>query len=179
MWQDISMHNIWLLLLIAPRVYRFPVFTKDFCHKLIEELEHIELSDAPKGRPNTMNNYGVKLQFSISPLSWSEQIWKSENQKSPLKYISDPPKWTWLWWGFHHSSPRALPEACVVTAVSWLRRQVPGQPQGLCGEIRNEWGPGPELPLWQCRGHPQCIPGKRVHWRKFIFWGHETGGCVV
>ncbi|XP_012671328.1 2-oxoglutarate and iron-dependent oxygenase domain-containing protein 2 [Clupea harengus] len=45
----------------APRVYRFPVFTKDFCHKLIEELEHIELSDAPKGRPNTMNNYGILL----------------------------------------------------------------------------------------------------------------------
>ncbi|KAK1806851.1 hypothetical protein P4O66_005341, partial [Electrophorus voltai] len=45
----------------APRVYRFPVFTKDFCRDLVEELEHFEQSDAPKGRPNTMNNYGVLL----------------------------------------------------------------------------------------------------------------------
>ncbi|XP_076127099.1 2-oxoglutarate and iron-dependent oxygenase domain-containing protein 2 isoform X1 [Alosa pseudoharengus] len=45
----------------AQRVYRFPLFTKDFCHELIEELEHFEESDAPKGRPNTMNNYGILL----------------------------------------------------------------------------------------------------------------------
>lgn len=45
----------------AARVYRFPVFTNEFCHKLIEELEHFEESDTPKGRPNTMNNYGILL----------------------------------------------------------------------------------------------------------------------
>ncbi|XP_063050414.1 2-oxoglutarate and iron-dependent oxygenase domain-containing protein 2 [Engraulis encrasicolus] len=45
----------------APRVYRFPVFTINFCHDLIEELEHFEASDTPKGRPNTMNNYGILL----------------------------------------------------------------------------------------------------------------------
>ncbi|KAG9261465.1 2-oxoglutarate and iron-dependent oxygenase domain-containing protein 2 isoform X1 [Astyanax mexicanus] len=45
----------------APRVYRFPIFTKNFCRDLIEELEHFEESDAPKGRPNTMNNYGILL----------------------------------------------------------------------------------------------------------------------
>ncbi|XP_053181569.1 2-oxoglutarate and iron-dependent oxygenase domain-containing protein 2-like [Scomber japonicus] len=45
----------------APRVYRFPVFEKSFCDELVEELEHFEQSSAPKGRPNTMNHYGILL----------------------------------------------------------------------------------------------------------------------
>ncbi|KAL4636019.1 2-oxoglutarate and iron-dependent oxygenase domain-containing protein 2 isoform X1 [Arapaima gigas] len=47
--------------LAAQRVYRFPVFREEFCRELIEELEHFEQSQAPKGRPNTMNNYGILL----------------------------------------------------------------------------------------------------------------------
>ncbi|KAB1255839.1 2-oxoglutarate and iron-dependent oxygenase domain-containing protein 2 [Camelus dromedarius] len=43
------------------RIYRLPVFTAWFCQALLEELEHFEQSDMPKGRPNTMNNYGVLL----------------------------------------------------------------------------------------------------------------------
>ncbi|KAM5312867.1 2-oxoglutarate and iron-dependent oxygenase domain-containing protein 2 isoform 1-T1 [Glossophaga mutica] len=43
------------------RIYRLPVFTAPFCQALLEELEHFEQSDLPKGRPNTMNNYGVLL----------------------------------------------------------------------------------------------------------------------
>ncbi|XP_019589460.2 2-oxoglutarate and iron-dependent oxygenase domain-containing protein 2 isoform X2 [Rhinolophus sinicus] len=43
------------------RIYRLPVFTPPFCQALLEELEHFEQSDMPKGRPNTMNNYGVLL----------------------------------------------------------------------------------------------------------------------
>ncbi|XP_017289464.1 2-oxoglutarate and iron-dependent oxygenase domain-containing protein 2 isoform X2 [Kryptolebias marmoratus] len=45
----------------APKVYRFPVFQKSFCEELMEELEHFEQSSAPKGRPNTMNHYGILL----------------------------------------------------------------------------------------------------------------------
>ncbi|XP_051278045.1 2-oxoglutarate and iron-dependent oxygenase domain-containing protein 2 isoform X2 [Dicentrarchus labrax] len=45
----------------AARVYRFPVFEKSFCEELVEELEHFEQSSAPKGRPNTMNHYGILL----------------------------------------------------------------------------------------------------------------------
>ncbi|XP_029917010.1 2-oxoglutarate and iron-dependent oxygenase domain-containing protein 2 [Myripristis murdjan] len=45
----------------ASRVYRFTVFEKSFCEQLIEELEHFERSSAPKGRPNTMNHYGILL----------------------------------------------------------------------------------------------------------------------
>lgn len=41
------------------RIYRVPVFSAEFCQALLEELEHFEQSDMPKGRPNTMNNYGV------------------------------------------------------------------------------------------------------------------------
>ncbi|XP_076007267.1 2-oxoglutarate and iron-dependent oxygenase domain-containing protein 2 isoform X2 [Genypterus blacodes] len=58
----------------APRVYRFPVFEKSFCMQLVEELEHFEQSAAPKGRPNTMNHYGILLnelgldEGFISPL---------------------------------------------------------------------------------------------------------------
>lgn len=44
----------------AEQVYRLPVFERSFCAELLEELEHFEQSDAPKGRPNTMNHYGVK-----------------------------------------------------------------------------------------------------------------------
>ncbi|XP_051777532.1 2-oxoglutarate and iron-dependent oxygenase domain-containing protein 2 isoform X1 [Erpetoichthys calabaricus] len=47
--------------LAAPRTYRIPVFTEEFCRDFIEELENFEQSEAPKGRPNTMNNYGVLL----------------------------------------------------------------------------------------------------------------------
>ncbi|XP_034548438.1 2-oxoglutarate and iron-dependent oxygenase domain-containing protein 2 isoform X2 [Notolabrus celidotus] len=45
----------------AARVYRFPVFEKSLCEKLLEELENFEKSSAPKGRPNTMNQYGILL----------------------------------------------------------------------------------------------------------------------
>ncbi|RLV99832.1 hypothetical protein DV515_00009295 [Chloebia gouldiae] len=43
------------------RIYRLPVFTEQFCQALVDELENFEQSDMPKGRPNTMNNYGVLL----------------------------------------------------------------------------------------------------------------------
>lgn len=46
---------------LGEEVYRFPVFRKDFCRLLLEELEHIERSDCPKGRPNTMNTHGILL----------------------------------------------------------------------------------------------------------------------
>ncbi|KAM4763162.1 2-oxoglutarate and iron-dependent oxygenase domain-containing protein 2 isoform 1-T1 [Cyanocitta cristata] len=43
------------------RIYRLPVFTEEFCQAFVDELENFEQSDMPKGRPNTMNNYGVLL----------------------------------------------------------------------------------------------------------------------
>ncbi|NWI95281.1 OGFD2 protein, partial [Pitta sordida] len=43
------------------RIYRLPVFTEEFCQTFVDELENFEQSDLPKGRPNTMNNYGVLL----------------------------------------------------------------------------------------------------------------------
>lgn len=47
----------------AVRVYRFPMFETSFCEELLEELEHFEQSSAPKGRPNTMNHYGVMYRL--------------------------------------------------------------------------------------------------------------------
>lgn len=56
------------------RIYCFPVFVAQFCRDLLEELENFESSWLEKGRPNTMNNYGVLLnelgldKFFITPL---------------------------------------------------------------------------------------------------------------
>jgi hypothetical protein len=47
------------LLVYIDAIYSFPVFTKDFCTQIIAEIKHFEASPMPKGRPNTMNNYGV------------------------------------------------------------------------------------------------------------------------
>ncbi|XP_063878523.1 2-oxoglutarate and iron-dependent oxygenase domain-containing protein 2-like [Scylla paramamosain] len=43
------------------RVFSFPVFTKEFCKMFVEELTHYEEAPLQKGRPNTMNQYGIKL----------------------------------------------------------------------------------------------------------------------
>lgn len=45
---------------LASNVYLFQVFTPKFCQDFIEEISNFENSDLPKGRPNTMNNYGVR-----------------------------------------------------------------------------------------------------------------------
>lgn len=56
------------------RIYCFPVFVPQFCRDLVEELEKFENSWLEKGRPNTMNNYGILLnelgldKFFITPL---------------------------------------------------------------------------------------------------------------
>lgn len=47
------------LSLAAPNVFSFPVFSPPFCQQLLEELDHFEHSNIPKGRPNTMNKSGV------------------------------------------------------------------------------------------------------------------------
>lgn len=43
------------------RVFSLPVFTKEFCKLFVEELTHYEEAPLQKGRPNTMNQYGIKL----------------------------------------------------------------------------------------------------------------------
>ncbi|XP_071945906.1 2-oxoglutarate and iron-dependent oxygenase domain-containing protein 2-like isoform X2 [Antedon mediterranea] len=56
------------------RIYSFPIFTEEFCNSFKEEIEHFENTDLPKGRPNTMNNYGVLMNelgfddYFITPL---------------------------------------------------------------------------------------------------------------
>ena len=57
------------------RIYRLPVFTAPFCQALLEELEHFEHSDMPKGRPNTMNNYGVGAAPSGGPEAAGSRGW--------------------------------------------------------------------------------------------------------
>ena len=63
----------------APRVYRFPVFEKSFCEELVEELEHFEQSSAPKGRPNTMNHYGVMDPFLQAETTWTHHLFTAQS----------------------------------------------------------------------------------------------------
>ena len=51
MIETVSKHN---------KIWRIPMFNEQFCEEFIEEINHFESSPAPKGRPNTMNNYGVR-----------------------------------------------------------------------------------------------------------------------
>jgi len=46
-------------------VYSFPLFRADFCEKFCEELNHFQRSSMPRGKPNSMNNYGVIKHFYI------------------------------------------------------------------------------------------------------------------
>ncbi|XP_078337622.1 2-oxoglutarate and iron-dependent oxygenase domain-containing protein 2-like isoform X3 [Crassostrea virginica] len=64
----------------ADRVYTFPIFTEEFCRLFVEEMSHFEDCDCPKGRPNTMNKYGVLLN----------ELGFDENFFTPLRehYIS-------------------------------------------------------------------------------------------
>ena len=43
---------------LAYGLYEIPVFTEEFCGKLVEELANFEESGCPRGRPNSMNNSG-------------------------------------------------------------------------------------------------------------------------
>lgn len=52
------------------------MFTAPFCRALLEELEHFEQSDMPKGRPNTMNNYGVGEAGTLGSEGMYLQCWR-------------------------------------------------------------------------------------------------------
>ena len=45
----------------AGEVFSFPLFTDDFCDKLLEEVFNFYKSGLPARRPNSMNNYGIIL----------------------------------------------------------------------------------------------------------------------
>lgn len=54
-----------------------PVFSAKFCQTLLEELEHFEQSDMPKGRPNTMNNHGVGEAWPVNLGSGGQLRWEA------------------------------------------------------------------------------------------------------
>ncbi|XP_021088919.1 2-oxoglutarate and iron-dependent oxygenase domain-containing protein 2 isoform X3 [Mesocricetus auratus] len=80
------------------RIYRVPVFSVEFCQALLEELEHFEQSDMPKGRPNTMNNYGSVAGASLTatvPL-WSSMRWaRTWSWAATMIMLSSPSMWPW------------------------------------------------------------------------------------
>lgn len=85
----------------ASEIYSFPVFTSEFCHQFLGEIEHIEDSPCPKGRPNTMNDYGVLL----------EEYGFNERLLNPLREIYLQPITALLfssWGGGHLDSHKAF-----------------------------------------------------------------------
>ena len=44
---------------IGDGVYTFPIFSSEFCTKFISEINNFNEISMPKGRPNSMNKYGV------------------------------------------------------------------------------------------------------------------------
>jgi len=61
------------------------VFSKSFCSQFIKELKHFEESDVPKGRPNTMNNTGVRKHIIIKHIK--HIIWIVEYTRYMRKFI--------------------------------------------------------------------------------------------
>ena len=48
---------------LAKGVYMLPVFTKEFCSLLCEELNAFASSGLPAGKPNSMNNAGKRTAW--------------------------------------------------------------------------------------------------------------------
>jgi len=46
---------------VAPGVYAFDFFSREFCDQILCEMENYECSGLPVSRPNSMNNYGVVI----------------------------------------------------------------------------------------------------------------------
>ena len=46
---------------VGNQVYQLPVFSKKFCHELVEEIKHFQAQNIPFERPNSMNKYGLIL----------------------------------------------------------------------------------------------------------------------
>jgi len=44
------------------QIYSFRMFEDEFCRKMVDEVRSLQASPLPKGRPNSMNNYGVLLR---------------------------------------------------------------------------------------------------------------------
>eukprot|EP01130_Rhizamoeba_saxonica_P015846 TRINITY_DN7180_c0_g1_i2.p1 TRINITY_DN7180_c0_g1~~TRINITY_DN7180_c0_g1_i2.p1 ORF type:complete len:428 (-),score=83.20 TRINITY_DN7180_c0_g1_i2:42-1325(-) len=50
------------------KLFSFQLFTKEFCDKFLQEIEHFEKTSPVVNRPNSMNNYGVILdEFGFYP----------------------------------------------------------------------------------------------------------------
>ena len=41
-------------------IFSFPLFSSECCAKFLSELDNFTKSSMPKGKPNSMNNYGVR-----------------------------------------------------------------------------------------------------------------------
>ena len=84
----------------APQVFRLPLFTRTFCQELLEELEHFEHSPAPKGRPNTMNNYGVRaVDLMLHGVIWSlRKSLSSEAEKGTIRRSNPDIHICVFWW---------------------------------------------------------------------------------
>lgn len=123
-----------------------------------------------------MNHYGVKCRLLLAELG-SQLLWFLFIYFSSCN--PDRPGRVGLRRGLHHATPWALLEPDRVSAVPRLWGTLSGQPQGLCGQVRHEGGPGPELPLWQRRGHPERVLREGFYWGGTLLWRHATGSHLL
>eukprot|EP01102_Stenamoeba_stenopodia_P006299 TRINITY_DN1725_c0_g3_i1.p1 TRINITY_DN1725_c0_g3~~TRINITY_DN1725_c0_g3_i1.p1 ORF type:complete len:315 (-),score=79.37 TRINITY_DN1725_c0_g3_i1:37-981(-) len=71
-------------------IYSLEIFNKDFCDKLLEEVEHFEGFGLPILRPNSMNNYGLILD-EIGFTDFFEQL--REKYILPITSVLYPGDW--------------------------------------------------------------------------------------
>jgi len=76
---------------VADGVYKMPIFTSEFCQKLIAECDYFNASDLPKGRPNTMNNYGLNIDELGMSAGFTDQLFSQFI--SPLAAVLYPEWW--------------------------------------------------------------------------------------
>ncbi|KAL1467084.1 hypothetical protein MTO96_005942 [Rhipicephalus appendiculatus] len=90
-------------------VYRIPLFTREFCEKLLYELDHFEGSEMPKIRPNVINNYATVL----SEVGFDEQFVTPlrDQYLSPLCRALEPGNDSGL--EFHYDNAEVTLNVCL------------------------------------------------------------------
>ena len=71
-------------------VFSFPIFNFEFCAKFIAEINHFNQTSMPKGRPNSMNNYGVRINL----IGFKSFIFLTSHHFLLLSY-----RFFWMNWG--------------------------------------------------------------------------------
>ena len=177
----------------APGVFSFPLFTDYYCRILVEELDAIAASGVPVDRPNSMNQYGVILNFvgmqgvftrlqqevfgPIAQVLFPNVVGESSavmtstkqghSQKKPRMEDKPLPSENWGYFDSHHT---------------FVVQYEPGKDLGLdmhtdASHVTFNACLGKEFtgaPLVFCG-----VQGNPTHRKQSLTYAHERGRCVV